>query len=190
MGSREDVIISRPRPAHAPGIVEVWAAAFEFEHDRMCERHRCKSRGTVSVERRARAARSWSARLESEQQDDIVLVAFESDAVLGYVVAGDPGWVVGLNSGDAIGAEVKELAVVPERHKQGIGRRLLREVARALAQRDHSSLFGWVWDCSPAESFYAHLGAQQIQSREWSCDQDTVQLQTAYAWRDSSALLG
>jgi len=133
------------------------------------------------------SARAW-ARLLSERADrdgvPVVLVADE-----------DPGDVVALalatqvdddESGST--ARIDALYVRPDRQGQGIGRRLLREVARGLAVLGFSTLqVGVLTANSPARAFYEAMGGR-VAGRTTFDEEGHALPGTVYEWPDLTVL--
>jgi GNAT superfamily N-acetyltransferase len=105
-------------------------------------------------------ARVWQERLSSPPPNQHVVLAEDGDALVGFVCAygaDDEQW----------GTLVDNLHVRPDRHGQGIGKRLLAEVA-GWCQTEHtgSGLYLWVLEQnSRARRFYESLGAKDVETK-------------------------
>lgn len=112
-------------------------------------------------------------------------------------VAEADGTVVGFASGlmlaePKLGFDAELSAVYLEREwqRQGIGARLVGNVARAQQAHGASSLIVWVIAGNKAaRSFYERLGAELVVEQPFSWDgMDLVE--AGYGWRDLPSLLG
>jgi ribosomal protein S18 acetylase RimI-like enzyme len=84
--------------------------------------------------------------------------------------------------------EIYVLYVLPDCHRQGIGRRLVDAVARKLAEQNIESLLIWVLVDNPACSFYAALGGQVVGER--LLDLGSAKLkEVAFGWSRLEALI-
>jgi ribosomal protein S18 acetylase RimI-like enzyme len=129
----------------------------------------------------------WAAALAGGAERGIfVLVADDPrHGVVGFLRGGPEG------SGDpAFTGEVFQLYLLPTRQRRGLGRRLLAEGARRLAQRGHRSLLIWVFTANEAgRRFYEALGGALVREREFEIF--GVRLpEVGYGWRDTRRLLG
>lgn len=100
----------------------------------------------------------WSARdfRECVASDVVFLVAAAPDGVAGYVIAQDA----------ADEGEILNLAVVPARHRGGIGRALVERALAALAGRGASRVFLEVRESNTAaRALYAALGFGEVGRR-------------------------
>ncbi len=86
-------------------------------------------------------------------------------------------------------AEIYALYLLPDVWRQGLGRRLLGEAARALKDRKHKSLCLWVLDGNRrANDFYKALGGQRIGKKQVEIGGKLLP-EAAYGWRDTAVLL-
>ena len=84
--------------------------------------------------------------------------------------------------------EVRQLAVHPDYHRQGIGRRLVQMVAARLARRDCHSLRVDVLEANPNRAFYERLGAVYVGESPYDWEGVTLTSYT-YGWADTAALI-
>jgi len=100
----------------------------------------------------------WSERdfRECVASEVVFLVAAAPDGVAGYVVAQDA----------ADEGEILNLAVVPARHRGGVGRALVEGALAALAARGVTRVFLEVRESNgAARALYAALGFQEVGRR-------------------------
>jgi ribosomal protein S18 acetylase RimI-like enzyme len=123
----------------------------------------------------------WIARLADPTPGGHVLLAQDSEALLGFVaVWPDPGFT--------FDAYLDNLHVSPVSRGRGIGRQLLGAVARRLANEGRRSVCLWVFDANRrAFDFYRALGAVAV---ETGIDQFAGAdiPHTRLAWEDSARL--
>jgi len=119
----------------------------------------------------------WRARLAAMAPADTVLIA---DG-LGFIAAwgkGDTGF----------GTYIDNLHVHPERRSAGLGRRLLGEAMRRVAESGETRAYLWVFDANTrAIEFYRRLGGEIV---EGGFDEvDGLQLpHCRIAWHDTARL--
>jgi len=126
--------------------------------------------------------------LLAEPAGDILLVA-ETDGgeIAGYAL-GRPG-PVELPYAGAYDAELVALHVRRALQKQGVGRALVRAVARALHGQGCTSLVLFVLTGNPACAFYERLGGQLVGEKRWMMDEfDFEVVEAAYGWPKIAAL--
>lgn len=100
-----------------------------------------------------RQMKRWTDRLANLTRRDRILVATESDAVIGFIEIGPAA-----SASDNMG-EVRYLFVHPSRTGHGIGRQLMRTGEAGLAQLGYLTAILWVFrDNSYARAFYERLG--------------------------------
>jgi ribosomal protein S18 acetylase RimI-like enzyme len=128
--------------------------------------------------------------LLAESTGDILLVAETDDGGLAGYALGRPGPVEVSPTG-AYDAELVALHVRREFQKQGIGRTLVRAMAKALSGQDCASLALFVLAGNPACFFYERLGAQRVGEKRWTMDDfDFEVVEGTYAWREITTLSG
>jgi ribosomal protein S18 acetylase RimI-like enzyme len=119
----------------------------------------------------------WHGKLGAMTPNDTVLIAGD----VGFIAVwakGDPGF----------GAYIDNLHVHPERRSGGLGRRLLGEAMRRVAERGEAGAYLWVFDDNVrAIDFYRRLGGEIV---EGGFDEiDGVQVaHSRIAWRDTARL--
>ena len=128
---------------------------------------------SLDGERRAH----WRGKLGAMTPKDTVLIVDD----VGFIAVwakGDPGF----------GAYIDNLHVHPERRSGGLGRRLLGEAMRRVAERGETGAYLWVFDDNVrAIDFYRGLGGEIV---EGGFDQiDGLQVpHSRIAWRDAARL--
>lgn len=136
------------------------------------------------------SAAAWARLLTEQAQGEalrvVVLVAEEAEHdtdPLALVMGGQD-----MDDPSGLTAQVGALYVRPDRLGQGIGRVLLREVARELAGRGFSALhIGVLTVNRPARAFYEAMGGRAIGQRTFD-EQGVLLPETVYAWSDMSTL--
>ena len=131
------------------------------------------------------SARGWArvlaARDGTPGAHDVLLVAED-----------DGGAIVGLAYADEelTGWDVSALYVAPDRHREGVGRALLRATAGVLAGRGVVELRVSVLTANlPARAFYEALGAAEVGTA--TTDEEGHLLPTTvYEWADVTVLAG
>ncbi|MQB42785.1 GNAT family N-acetyltransferase [Rhizobium sp. ICMP 5592] len=102
--------------------------------------------------RRAR----WTATLSEPSRDQLVLLAEQNGRLVGIGAAGAPSLALFEGRG-----EIRSLYVEPAIKRQGVGRRLMRELALHLAALNYpGAALGVVVGNDPAIAFYQLLGGQ------------------------------
>jgi ribosomal protein S18 acetylase RimI-like enzyme len=119
----------------------------------------------------------WRGKLAAMAPDDTVLIAGD----LGFIAVwakGDPGF----------GAYIDNLHVRPERRSGGLGRRLLGEAMRRVAERGETGAYLWVFDDNTrAVDFYRRLGGEIVEGGFDEIDGKQV-AHSRIAWRDTVRL--
>lgn len=157
--------------ADADAIAELHAASWRSAYRGIFKQSTLGPR--LDGERRAH----WSGKLAAMTPDDTVLIVGD----LGFIAVwakGDPGF----------GAYIDNLHVRPERRSGGLGRRLLGEAMRRVADRGETGAYLWVFDDNVrAIDFYRRLGGEIV---EQGIDEiDGVQVaQSRITWRDTTRL--
>jgi ribosomal protein S18 acetylase RimI-like enzyme len=130
-------------------------------------------------------ARRFGHLLLKPGPDDVTLAASDRRGLVGYAQGGPsrrraPGE-----------AEVATLYLVREAQNHGLGARLLRQTARALAARGARSLvISVLRDNTAARGFYEHLGGQAEPARQEPGPGGASYFEVAYHWPDIGALSG
>ena len=105
------------------------------------------------------------------------------------LIAGDAGFIAVWAEGDpGFGAYIDNLHVHPERRSSGLGRRLLGEAMRRVADRGESAAYLWVFDGNVrAIEFYRRLGREIVESGFDEIDGVPV-ARSRMTWRDAARL--
>jgi ribosomal protein S18 acetylase RimI-like enzyme len=120
----------------------------------------------------------WRAKLEAMAPDDAVLIAGDMGFIAVWAT-GDPGF----------GAYIDNLHVHPDRRSGGLGRRLLGEAMRRVAEAGETGAYLWVFDDNVrAIDFYRRLGGEIV---EGGFDEiDGLQVpHSRIAWRSTAGLI-
>lgn len=154
--------IRRARPADAIAIGAVHVAAWRSAYAGLLPTDYL---ARLSVPRQA-AGYEWAIR----HADTRVFVASASGIdvpegsaprIVGFATAGPTRWPYGALKCPAP-AEVATLYVLDDWRERGLGRRLLRAAAGALAEAGHRSVFLWVLRENPSRWFYQRLGGRPV----------------------------
>ncbi len=140
-----------------------------------------------------RSAEEWGWVIRQRRDVQPVIVARESDHVLGMVSVGlsrrrdrpSGGPFEASTLAIPVG-EVFTLYVASEAQERGIGRRLLAAGFAALAKQNCTRVFLWVLRDNPSRFFYERMGGQAIAERtEMLWGRSVAEL--AYGWDDCGA---
>jgi len=116
-------------------------------------------------------------RLLVAEMDDVGVVGF---ALGGRGRTGDP-------VDPAYEGELWGIHILAEHRRQGIGRMLVREVARWLATQGMHSMFVWFLHDAAAPHFYRALGGQHLRTTKIEIGGAVLDY-TAYGWLDATML--
>jgi len=124
-------------------------------------------------ERQAR----WKDRLMNLPHDPVHVAEVEPAGIVGFAVGGPA------RGEPPIGYEGELISIylLPEHQRRGIGRELVRRVARSLIQAGYQGMLVRVLSANPARVFYERLGARALGT-------DTVNIggqeleETVYGW--------
>jgi ribosomal protein S18 acetylase RimI-like enzyme len=130
--------------------------------------------------------RWWYNVLTAQAQDSIVFVA-EDDKhqIWGFATGG----VQRDESLDYAG-ELYAIYLDGSIQGQGVGRRLVNNVAAALVDRNYQSMLVWVLADNPARGFYEALGGTYVTEKSIDLDGDKPLSEVAYGWPDIQVLAG
>lgn len=122
----------------------------------------------------------------AEDPEDFVSYVAETDGeIMGWALAG-PNRDTTLN----FSGELFTIYLLPDRLRQGIGRKLIHAVAKSLIDGGHSSMIVWVlaenW---PARGFYEALGGAYVSERDITIGGRSL-MEVSYGWRNLEELLG
>jgi ribosomal protein S18 acetylase RimI-like enzyme len=126
----------------------------------------------------------WTAVLSEPGRDQLVLLAEQNGRLVGIGAAGAPSLAIFEGRG-----EIRSLYVDPAVKRQGIGRRLMRELARHLAALNYpGAALGVVVGNDPAMAFYQLMGGRMAGRYTdpgpiWRSDN------IVFAWDDLSLLM-
>lgn len=127
---------------------------------------------------------TWTHRLKSPVVGQFVTVAEENEKVIGFACA--------FSDSDPIyGALLDNIHVSLSKQRQGIGSRLLRQVANwCAANASDQGLYLWVIQSNvTAQHFYETLGAKNVGTDVWVPPGGGAVPRFRYAWEYAHALL-
>ncbi|GEM_PF-947507 len=128
---------------------------------------------------------NWLKRLRQGFDDrDFILLAVDQDnnEVVGHC------WGCPADADSSYAGELKQIGIVPEYQRQGIGRLMLQTVAKKLAQQAMASMCVHVLAINPNRKFYEHLGARYVSQYMFDWDGFKT-LSYIYGWDDTSHLI-
>ncbi len=163
------VMVDSYRAAHRDQIPEESLMQFTYEE---------------SERNWARAIREFS---EAAERQEYIYVAENEEGLLVGVAMGGPE----RSNHPLYTGEIYVLYLLPEYHRQGIGRLLTISVVGRLVEQEMDSLLIRVLKANaPARRFYEALGGQLVPEVEEQIeDGGAVLEQVAYGWREVSELL-
>ncbi len=130
---------------------------------------------------------------ESNWQEILSNVKNTGDYVC--VAENDSGQIVGFAAGGCertgkyvYRGELFAIYILEEYQRQGIGRQLVRSVARKLAELSLNSMLAWVLGDNSACRFYEFLGGKKVEELQTSRAGVLVK-EIAYGWTDIAVLL-
>ena len=128
-------------------------------------------------------ARRFARALKSPGPDDVTLAVADREGMVGYA-AGGPA-----RTGVAGEAEIATLYLLRRAQGQGLGARLMADMARTMAARGARSLMISVLrDNLRARGFYEHLGGAPEAARQEPGPGGRLLFEVAYRWADIGAL--
>jgi ribosomal protein S18 acetylase RimI-like enzyme len=175
MPPMDEITIRQATSADARAIarldVETWQAAYPGV---------LSSRYLVGLSERRREV-GWRSVILHEPRD--VRVAVDAGgAIVGFGSCGP-------SRGERdFAGEVFTLYVEPDRHNEGIGRRLLIALFRRLVAAGRDSAILWVLRDNPSRFFYERLGGRQVSRRTLNVGGAAVAA-LAYGWPDLPGFL-
>ena len=122
----------------------------------------------------------------------------QDTSLITFVAIDDEGKLIGFGQGGDVeedrnlpqfDAELTLLYIAPDRKGQGIGKRLINEVARTLKKQGKQSLVIVSWSINEAaKAIYQHLGAEFVKEivKEWDGFDYS---QTIYVWKNINTVI-
>jgi ribosomal protein S18 acetylase RimI-like enzyme len=127
----------------------------------------------------------WQNDFPSPESDSFVYVAEVAGEIMGFARAGAVR-----QSLPGFDGELYSIHVAPGHKSKGLGRELLRAVARRLRERGTTTMMLWMFrDNTPARRFYESLGGEVVGEKTFEIEGETM-YDVAYGWRDITTLLG
>jgi GNAT superfamily N-acetyltransferase len=126
----------------------------------------------------------WRRVLEDSGPHPCLFVAAtREEEVVGFVSGGAE------RSGDQeYRGEIYAIYVLPSHQGIGLGGRLLRSAAQALAGSGPGSLLVWIAEANPYRRFFEVRGGQRVRRRMIEVDGAAL-AEIAYGWRDTTVLI-
>ena len=126
-------------------------------------------------------AERWSEQFESGT--NLILVAEDSSGVFGFASGGKLR-----DAMNGYDAELYAIYLLQREQKRGVGKMLVRKLAKGLRANGFRSLMVWVLAKNPAVGFYVRLGGSQMAQKE--IEIGGVQLtEIAFGWANLDDLL-
>jgi len=130
-----------------------------------------------------RRTMSQGNRLLNPPDGERTFVAVADGGIVGFAVCGPARVPIERYSGEIYG-----LYLVQSYQRMGIGRALVRQAVRALAEDGHRSIYLWVLQRNPSRAFYEALGGLPLR-RKMIHIAGVRRMEVAYGWTDLSALM-
>ncbi len=124
-------------------------------------------------ERRTR----WRERLTTQPDDPVIVAEVAPAGLVGFAVGGRARGEPPLG----YDGELISIYLLPEHQRKGIGRELVRRVARALLGAGYRGLIVRVLSANPARLFYERLGARSL-GVDWVNIGGQDLEETVYGW--------
>ena len=169
--------LRRAAPDDAPALARVHVASWAETYQGLMPGEFLAA--MTGEARRERRQIMWRQTLEADKES--VLVAVQDGEVVGFV-SGGPTDFTGYD------AELLTLYVLRSAQGVGLGRALVRGLARDLAARGHRSMLLWVLDANPTRAFYEHLGGLMIAEKTETVPGGELR-EVAYGWAELGTLL-
>ena len=129
-------------------------------------------------------ARRFARGLRTPGPDDVTLAVADRHGIVGYAAGGPSRTRI---AGEA---EIATLYLLRRAQGQGLGARLMADMARAMAARGARSLtISVLRDNIPARGFYEHLGGLPEPARQEPGPGGRLLFEVAYRWADISDLI-
>lgn len=127
----------------------------------------------------------WHREFPSPGSDAFVYVAEVAGEIVGFAGGRPPNQPCPGYDG-----ELYSIHVAPGHKGKGLGRALVRAVARRLRERGVTTMMLWMFrDNTPARGFYESLGGEVVGTKTFELAGETM-YDVAYGWRDIAALAG
>lgn len=172
------MIIRRASPKDASAIAGVHVVTWRATYAGIVPHEFLAS---LSIEQRSQF---WRERIENPRPSACLFVATTpQEGVAGFVAGGpertqDPEYA----------GEVYAIYILPSHQGMGLGGRLFRTAAQALADSQLQSLLVWVLEANPHRRFYESLGGRQVRRRV--IEVGGAQLaEVGYGWDDTAVLI-
>jgi len=130
------------------------------------------------------SASNWKKSFSGDfpgEKDIFVVAETESKKVVGFA------WGSPADSLPRYGSELKMVSVLPDYHRQGIGRKLIAHIAVELSKQGIESMWLKVVQVNPNRRFYDRLGGTHIKTGIYLWD-DVPVIECIYAWNDTTIL--
>ena len=114
--------------------------------------------------------------------DSLVLVAERHGKVVGFANAG-----ANREALEGCDAELYAIYLLQDAQRRGVGTRLLRAVAEALAERGYRGMAVWVLERTPARDFYERMGSHLATSKVIEIGGAKL-MEVAYVWPELQTL--
>lgn len=173
------VLTIRPaEPADAAGVAEVNLRSWKVTYQGLFDER------TLNGQSLDDQLRVWRALLTEPSPSQQYFVALDGEQVMGYVGAGRNA-----DTRSPFQAELFGVVVLPGRHGQGIGTRLLGTQAQWLRVRGWQSMQYWMMESNPFRAFYESRGGLLLdQQREVEFGGKKVTV-VSYGWPDLDPLI-
>lgn len=126
----------------------------------------------------------WERRFSQPEPDFVVYVAENEDGVV--VGFADGGHTRDAELAGRYSGELYAIYLLPEARAHGVGARLMRAVAEALATHGMRSLLVWVLATNPARAFYERLGGRFVREAPIEIGGAAL-VEVAYGWDEPTA---
>jgi ribosomal protein S18 acetylase RimI-like enzyme len=124
----------------------------------------------------------WRELLSGESPDIVLVGETDDGEIVGYALSRKL-------QGDTDQAELVALHVQRSHHRQGIGRKLMRESARRLQEQGAQSLMLWVLAENPARQFYERLGGKLAGEQTITPADGVTAQEVRYRWTHIKKLI-
>ena len=167
--------IRRALPSDAPGIARVHVESWRSTYIGIVP-----DDYLASLDRSERE-RVWR-RLIADETQITYLVENSRDGIVGFVNGG-PARMDDM----PYAGELYAIYLLEQHQRQGVGRRLVRELCAWLLTQDLTSMYTWVLDRNPSRRFYESRGGIEF-TRQTMTIGGLELAEVAYGWDDISPL--